>query len=30
LDFVVGSVMKKTRGKADPVLVKEIIKKEIR
>ncbi|MBI4155255.1 Asp-tRNA(Asn)/Glu-tRNA(Gln) amidotransferase subunit GatB [Candidatus Woesearchaeota archaeon] len=30
LDFVVGSVMKKTRGKADPVLVKELIKKEIR
>ena len=29
LDFVVGSVMKKTRGKADPVLVKELIKKEI-
>jgi len=30
LDFVVGSVMKKTRGKADPVLVKEIIKKELK
>ena len=30
LDFVVGSVMKKTRGKADPVLVKEIIKKEVK
>ena len=30
LDFVVGSVMRKTRGKADPVLVKEIIKKEIK
>ncbi len=30
LDFVVGSVMKKTKGKADAVLVKEIIKKEIK
>ncbi len=30
LDFVVGSVMKKTRGKADAVLAKEMIKKEIK
>jgi aspartyl-tRNA(Asn)/glutamyl-tRNA(Gln) amidotransferase subunit B len=30
LDFILGYVMKKTRGKADPVLVKELIKKELK
>ena len=28
-DFFVGQVMKETRGKANPVLVKEILTKEL-